>query len=114
MASRRTAEVKYQVRLTAKAELDAARVLEWYRDQAAPAAGAKWFSQLMAALDKLETLPERCGKAIEAEEVGLEIRELRFGKRRNSYRIVFEIRGRTVFILRLWHSARDALTFDDL
>lgn len=59
-------------------------------------------------------MPERCGLAAEAEDVGLEIRELHFGKRQGTYRLLFTIRGRAVHILRVWHSARAAVQRDDL
>ena len=36
----------------------------------------KWFARLMACIDKLENMPERCGLAAEAKDLGLEIREL--------------------------------------
>jgi plasmid stabilization system protein ParE len=105
---------KYHVLLTDKAEADVADVLAWFRDQSAHAAGAKWFAQLMAVVDKLETLPERCAKAAEGADLGLDLREILVGKRRGVYRVIFEIEGRTVHILRVWHSARDALSADDV
>lgn len=51
---------------------------------------------------------------MEAEDLGVQIYELSFGKRRGQYRILFKISGKTVHILRVWHSARDRLTGDDL
>ena len=105
---------RYKVRLTSKAEDDVDRVLAWYRDQIAVEAGVRWFGQLMAKIDTLETNPQRCRLAAEAHELGLDIRELSLGKRRGVYRLLFEIRGQTVHILRVWHCARDALSRDDL
>lgn len=105
---------KYRVHITAKAEQDVDSVLAWFRDELAPAAGNKWFAQLMATIDTLETMPERCGLAPEAVDLGIEIREIRVGKRRGAYRVLFQIQGRRVFILRVWHGARDAVSRDDL
>ncbi len=105
---------KYRVRITQRAEEDVATVLAWFRDQAAEKAGGKWFAQLMATIDTLETMPERCARAAEAVEIDLDIREILIGKRRSSYRVLFQIQGTTVHILRIWHSARDAVTRDDL
>ena len=106
--------MKYSVRLTARAEEDVAGVLEWFCEQKATAAGSDWYRRLMSRIDTLESNPEGCSLAAESEDVGGEIRELLFGKRRGQYRILFDIRGRTVNILRVWHSARDAITRDDL
>jgi plasmid stabilization system protein ParE len=106
--------MNYRVRLTLKAEQDVSDVLAWFREQSAIEAGSKWFARLMAQVDKLETMPERCGLAAESEDLGLEIRELHLGQRRGKYRLLFEIRGQVVYILRVWHSARDAVSRDDL
>lgn len=106
--------MSYQVRMTAKAEQDVDAVLAWYRDQSAIPAGGKWLGRLLEGIDRLERMPERCGLATEAADIGREIRELRIGRGRSKHRLLFEIRGKTVFILRIWHSARDAVARDDL
>ena len=106
--------MKYQVRLTASAEQDAEGVLQWFEQQSASAAGTRWFRQLMSRIATLESHPERCSHAAEGEDLSPEIRELHFGKRRGTYRILFQIDGRTVQILRIRHSARDAVSGDDL
>jgi len=106
--------VKYRVRLTAKAEADVDGVLRWFHEQQATIAGRRWFARLMTKIDTLETHPERCGVADESEDLGLEIRELLFGKRDGVYRILFQIEGRTVQILRVWHGARDHVSPEDL
>ncbi len=106
--------MKYRVRLTGKAEQDVSEVLGWFRDQSAIEAGVRWFARLMAQIDKLETMPKRCGLAAESEDLGLEIRELHLGRRRGTFRLLFQIRGQVVYILRVWHSARDAVSPDDL
>src|SRR5882724_6958708 len=110
----RTSSVKYQVRLTAKAEGDVERILGWFQEQSASAAGARWMVQLMARIATLESHPERCALTVEADGLGVEIRELSIGKRRGKHRLLFQIQGRTVFILRVWHSTRDAISRDDL
>ena len=106
--------MRYQVRMTAKALRDAEDTLRWFDERHSSAAGTRWLAQLMAKIDALEIHPDRCGLAAEAEEVGVELRQLLFGKRRGVYRILFIIRGRTVEIVRIRHSARDALSSDDL
>jgi len=99
--------VKYRVRLTENAELDVARVLAWFRDRAALADGSKWYGRLLNAIDTLEMMPERCGLAEEATDIGEDIRELHFGRRRATYRVLFQVAGRSVNILRIRHSAQD-------
>jgi plasmid stabilization system protein ParE len=106
--------VKYQVRLTASAEQDIDGDLQWFHKQSALAAGSRWFRQLMDRIDTLESHPERCPLAAESDDLGLEIHELHFGKRRGTYRVLFRLVGRTVFVLRIRHSARYAVTGDDI
>lgn len=106
--------MKYRVRLTDKAEQDVSDVLAWFHEQSAADAGGRWFARLMAHIGNLETMPERCGLAAESKDLGLEVRELHLGRRRGTYRLLFEIRGQVVYILRVWHSARDAVSPGDL
>ncbi len=106
--------MRYQVRLTDKAESDVDSVLRWFTTQQANSAGATWLSALMSRLSTLESNPDRCPIADESVDVGVEIRELLFGKRRGKYRLLFRIEGKTVLILRIWHTARDTPTHDDL
>ena len=106
--------MKYRVRLAAKAEADVDGVLRWFHEQQATIAGGRWFARLMAKIDTLESHPDRCAVAVESEDLGVEIRELLFGRRHGVYRILFQIEGRTVQILRVWHGARDRVSPEDL
>jgi plasmid stabilization system protein ParE len=105
---------KHQVQITAKALRDVDGVLHWFRDQHALAAAARWYSQLMARIDTLERQPARCRLAVEANELGVELRELLFGKRRGVYRILFVVDERTVNVLHIRHAARGAVSPHDL
>jgi plasmid stabilization system protein ParE len=104
----------YRVLITDKALAEIDSVLAWLQEQGATTASQRWFSAIWISIDTLQSHPERCALASEASEIGREIRELYFGKRRGTYHIVFEIRGKTVDILRVWHSSRDGLTAADL
>ena len=52
--------------------------------------------------------------ADEAADLGVELRQLLYGKRRNVYRILFTIEGGTVNVLRIRHAAQDRLTPEDV
>lgn len=103
----------YQVRLSARAERDVDQTLRWFHGQKATAAGERWLAQLFRRINTLETHPQRCRLAEEADAVGLELQELLFGRRQATYRILFVIQSRAVQILRIRHSARDALSTED-
>jgi plasmid stabilization system protein ParE len=98
----------HSVHITARAlrEIDAA--LRWLAERS-HAAAARWHGQLLEAVRSLENNPERCGLAPESEWYPGELRQLLHGKRRGVYHILFEIRGDTVYILRVRHSAQDLL-----
>jgi plasmid stabilization system protein ParE len=106
--------VRYRVKLTAKTEADIESALGWFQEQRAAIAGERWFARLLESIDTLQTHPDRCAVAVESEHLGVEIRELHFGKRRGVYRIVFRIEKRDVYILRVWHAARESLSPGDL
>jgi plasmid stabilization system protein ParE len=74
----------------------------------------RWRDSLLAAVSSLEENPERCPEAPEAEWSGAGLRQLLHGKRRHIHRILFEIRGAVVVLLRVRHSAQDLLGAEDL
>ncbi len=77
------------------------------------AAANRWRDSLLAAIDALEEHSDRCPEAPEAEwHEGL--RQLLHGKRRQVHRILFEIRGQTVVILRVRHSSQDFVGPEEL
>jgi plasmid stabilization system protein ParE len=106
--------MKYRVRLTARAERDVDEALAWLCEQGAGSAARRWHQRILAAVGKLERQPERCPLAAESEDLGIELRELIFGRRQGVYRVLFIIERRTVCILHIRHSARDVLRPDEL
>ncbi len=78
--------------------------------------GPEWFEELLDCMYSLEGMPGRCSLAREAAEAKREIRCLRFGKRQNVYRILYEVdeTRRTVWILHIRHGALQDLDPDQL
>lgn len=103
----------FRICITARAlrEVDAA--LGWLSARSRTAA-VRWHEQLMKAVRSLKDNPERCGLAPECAWYPGELRQLLHGKRRGIYRILFEVRGNTVYILRVRHSAQALLEPDDM
>ena len=95
---------------TALAELEAA--LAWLRRRS-PAAAERWFRRIEKDIATLESKPLRCPLAPEAEFYPGELRQLISAKRKNIYRILFEIREDTVYIVRIRLSAQDLLFPED-
>jgi plasmid stabilization system protein ParE len=98
----------YSVRITARALREIDKAIEWLAERSR-AAAVRWHQQLLEAVQSLGDNPERWGLAPENEWYPGELRQLLHGKRRGVYRILFEVRGDTVYILRIRHSAQALL-----
>jgi plasmid stabilization system protein ParE len=92
---------KYDVRLTSAAQEDLGRIYEYIAEDS-PASAAERIDELERQIATLERLPLRCSVIPEAPDVGRPYRHLIFG----SYRTVFRISGRTVFVVRIVHGAQ--------
>lgn len=103
----------FQVRLTqtAKGEIDTA--YSWFRDQN-PVYADRWFRELMDTIATLQEKPLRCSLAVENDAFTEEIRQLIYGKSRNKYRILFEVREDTVFVLHVRHSSQAPLMDEEV
>jgi plasmid stabilization system protein ParE len=78
--------------------------------QKAPATAARWFDRFQAALQRLDTNPQRCRRAREQRKVDIDLREILFGKTPNVFRVIFMIDGDTVRVLRIRRAQRRPLT----
>ena len=68
----------FRVELSNEAFTDAEWLYDWLTE-AVPVRGALWFSRLMAAIQSLQTFPQRCAYATENERFPFEVRQLLFG-----------------------------------
>jgi plasmid stabilization system protein ParE len=76
----------------------------------APATAARWLDRFQAALQRLDTNPQRCPRAREHDKVDVELREVLFGKTPNVYHAIFMIDGDTVRVLRIRRAQQRQLT----
>ena len=100
--------MKHQVEITDLAWQELEEAYDWLA-QRPPVAAARWKAGLLEAVQRLETFPLTCSLAPETAYFGREIRQLRYGKRNNKYRVLFEIRDGAVIVLRIRHGARRVL-----
>ena len=100
--------MKFVVEVTDTAWTEIQEAYDWLA-QRAPAAAARWKQGLLEAIDSLASFPTACSVAPESDYFGREIRQLLHGRRQHKYRILFEIRGKKVIVLRVRHGARKFL-----
>ena len=78
------------------------------------ASSARWYAGILRKIRSLANHPEMWPLADEAEDLGMELREVLFGRRRQVYRILFTIEGQTVHIHRVRHGSQDRLSEYDV
>jgi plasmid stabilization system protein ParE len=101
--------VTYSVVVTARARADAIEAFRWKTEQS-PQVAARWYAGLQKALAKLSKFPERHPIAEEETQfLGLPIRQMVYGKKPGTYRLLFSIEQNTVVIHYIRHSARGPL-----
>src|SRR5262245_50692638 len=98
----------YTVRFSGMAAGELELAFDWLKARS-PIAALRWYEQIAEAIQSLADNPERCALAPENEWYQGELRQLLHGKRRNMYRVLFEVRGNVVHILRVRHCAQDLL-----
>ncbi len=96
----------FRVEVTSRAKQDANAILKWLLAQHAGEAGLRWFRKLDEAIASLAELPGRCRLAPENPSVPFEMRQLLYGNRPHTYRILFTIEGDVVYVLRIRHGRR--------
>jgi plasmid stabilization system protein ParE len=103
----------FQVEITSIAEAQIEQAYLWYREHNTQFAD-RWFRGLMDEIATLQEQPRRCALAVEHEIFPEEVRQLLYGKSKNTYRVLFTIRDTTVYVLYVRHSAQAPLTPNDL
>jgi len=108
--------MNFQVEITRRAENDLREITAWYRarsgfDEVADA----WADGFFEIIDQLAYSADNHPPANEAGLVDGDLREVHYGSgRRRTHRIVYEIVGDVVYILRVRHQAQKDLTPDEL
>ena len=105
--------MEFLLEIAEPAERDIDEAYLWLYEQS-PSKADTWYRGLCRAIFSLRELPRRCPIAPESRDRDREVRRLLYGRRRQMYRILYEIRGKTVYILRLRHAARAYLDPEEL
>ncbi|RUT02155.1 hypothetical protein DSM106972_062300 [Dulcicalothrix desertica PCC 7102] len=99
--------MKYQVIILPAAKVDIKQAAKWIRQNNSPEKAKLWVREVNDAILTLDTFPARCALASIDNAFEEEIRQLLFGKGKNTYRVFFTIQDTLVIILRVLYTARD-------
>lgn len=100
--------MRYKVVLSLRADADLDQAFEWIAADSRRNA-IRWYNTCINAINSLALFPKRCPLAPESDAFDIEIRQRLFGP----YRILFTIRGRTVYVLHVRHGARRELESEE-
>lgn len=103
---------KYQVIIQPEAEQGIKDGYYWISNHS-PRNARSWLEGIYKAIMSLEQMPFRCSLAFENNFFEEEIRQLLYGKGKNTYRILFTVIEQTVHILYVRHSAQQPLSPDE-
>ena len=103
----------YRVIVTPDAKRDL-RIARAYIRRDSPTAADRWLKQMRARIRTLAQHPERCVFAPEAQSFGEPIRELLCGTgNRGTYRVIFAILDKVVYVLHVRHGSMLPLAPED-
>ena len=106
--------MSHRVIIKRKAQRDLDESLVWW-SRHGKAAAAEWRERFVTnVIATLEHDPNRFPAAEEAAEVGLDLRVMLYGRRRQVYRVLFTIEENIVSIHRVRHAAQDWLKEGDV
>ncbi|AFY31923.1 type II toxin-antitoxin system RelE/ParE family toxin [Calothrix sp. PCC 7507] len=96
--------MKYRIEVSSVAEAEADNAFLCLSQVTSPTQATQWYAGLLQAIESLVQMPKRCPLARENEYFSQEIRQLLYGRGRNSYRVLFTIlEGQEISIVRILH-----------
>jgi plasmid stabilization system protein ParE len=108
----------YRVKVSSSALADAEDGYLWMKEHASEAKAIKWYNGLVDTVSSLEDFPRIGALAPESDNLGIELRQLLYGKRSATYGILctlyWEDGEEIVRVHRIWHGARDRIRLTDL
>ncbi len=99
--------MRYRVDLADNARDEIQAAFDWIVGKASLEIADRWLDRLEQTLESLETMPQRCERAPESDHFQRDLRQLLFGRKHGTYRLIFGIEEveRRVTILHFRHAA---------
>lgn len=100
--------MQFQVIITPSAKADIFEINTWHLENY-PDLAESWFWGISQSVTSLSKFPERCPVSPESEAFDVVVRQLLYGKKPHTYRILFSIQDEKVFILRVRSTRQQSL-----
>lgn len=104
---------KYKIIIQPEAEQGIKEAYFWISHHYSPRTARIWLEGINKAILSLDQMPLRCSLAFENNFFEEEIRQLIYGKGKNTYRILFTIIEKTVHVIFVRHTSQQTLSPDD-
>ncbi len=106
--------MSHRISITARAAHDIEQIYRWL-DQRSPEGARRWYDVCMRSAQGLAQSSRAGSVALEAEELGIDLRERLFKTRRGqTYRILYLIKGDVIHVLAVRGAGQNDVTASDL
>ena len=96
--------MNYRIEISSIAEAEADSAFLQLSQISSSVKASQWYAGLLEAIASLSQMPKRCPLARENEHFSQELRQLLYGRGRNSYRVIFTIlAGEDISTVRILH-----------
>ena len=96
--------MNYRIEISSIAEAEADGAFLRLSQISSSVKASQWYAGLLEVIASLSQMPKRCPLARENEHFSQEIRQLLYGRGRNSYRVIFTIlEGQNISTVRILH-----------
>jgi plasmid stabilization system protein ParE len=96
--------MNYRIEISSVAEAEADSAFLRLSQISSSVKASQWYVGLLEAIASLSQMPKRCPLARENEHFSQELRQLLYGRGRNSYRVIFTIlEGQDISTVRILH-----------
>ncbi len=105
--------MNYRIEISSIAEAEADKAFLRLSQISSCTQASQWYSGLLEAIASLSQMPKRCPLARENDHFSQELRQLMYGRGRNSYRVIFTVLEEqdisTVRILHIRHAYQQTI-----
>lgn len=101
--------MRYQVLIQPSAKADITEINAWLMENVSTDYADKWLWGISESAASLSIFPERCAVSPESDAFNVTVRQLPYGKKPHTYRILFAVENDKVFVLRVRHTRQQSL-----